>query len=237
MINTQLANKYPLKCIFQKTERQAVRTCINMETRVICSEMYLTSKELQNLKSKRYPKTTLNVDVKVENKISEEQQTTTQTVTNSKINDPKAKETKSKLKPEVFDGPILNKVRKEIPKAIMKNMTNSEELRKTSASAVSKPLVENNRGSKSSTENSKLKPEVTDGPSLNKVLEGIPKVSLKNMKKSQEFRKSSARAGSESMEEKFSNSKSSMPLAQWKIIFLSICLMLYYIFFYKKYIN
>ena len=80
-----------------------------METRVICSEMYLTSQELQNLKSKINPKATLNVDIEVENRTSEEQQTTTQTVTNSNSNDSRTKETKSKLKPEVVDG--LNKVK------------------------------------------------------------------------------------------------------------------------------
>ena len=138
-----------------------------METRVICSEMYLTSQELQNFKSKMNPKTTFNVDIEVENKTSEEQQT----VTNSNSNDPRTKETKSKLKPEVVDGPILNKVRKGIPKAMMTNMKNS-----------------------------------------------------------QEFRKSSERAGSHPMEEKFGNSKSSKPLAQWKIIFTTMCLMLYYMF-------
>ena len=133
--------------------------------------MYLTSQDLQNLKSKMNPKTTFNVDIEVENKTSEEQQTTTQTVTNSNSNDPRTKETKSKLKPEVVDGPILNKVRKGIPKAMMTNMKNS-----------------------------------------------------------QEFRKSSERARSQPMEEKFVNSKSSIPLAQWKIIFTIMCLMLYYMF-------
>ena len=92
-----------------------------METRVICSEMYLTSQELQNFKSKINPKATFNVDIEVENKTSEEQQTTTQTVTNSSSNDPRTKETKSKIKPDVFDGPILNKIKTGIPKAIMKN--------------------------------------------------------------------------------------------------------------------
>ena len=136
-----------------------------METRVICSEIYLTSQELQNLKIN--PKATLNDDIEVEDKTSE--QTTTQTVIKSNTNEPQTKETKSKLKPEVVDG--LNKVRKGIPKAMMTNMKNS-----------------------------------------------------------QEFRKSSERAGSQSMKEKFSNSKSSMPLAQWKIIFSTMCLILYYMF-------
>ena len=191
--------------------------------------MYLTSQDLQNLKSKMNPKTTFNVDIEVENKTSEEQQTTTQTVTSSNSNDPRTKETKSKLNSEVDDGPILNKVRKGIPKAMMKNITNSEELRKPSASAVSQPMKENNN--KSSFETiSTLKPEVANGPNSNKVLEGILKISMKNMKNSQEFRKSSERAGSQPMEEKISNSKSSMPLAQWKIIFSTMCLMLYYMF-------
>ena len=189
--------------------------------------MYLTSQELQNLKIN--PKATLNYDIEVEDKTSE--QTTTQTVIKSNTNEPQTKETKSKLKPEVVDGPILNKVRKGIPKAIMKNITNSQEFRKPSASAVSKPMEENTRGSKLSIERiSNLKPEVAEGPNFNKVLEGIPKVLMKNMKNSQEFRKSSERAGSQPMEENSSNNKSSMPLAQWKLIFLSMCLMLSYMF-------
>ena len=209
--------------IFQKTERQAVKTCISMETRVICSEMYLTSQELQNLKSKINPKATLNVDIEVENKTSEEQQTTTQTVTNSSTNDPRTKETKSKLKPDVFDGPILNKVKTGIPKAIMKNITNSQELRKPSASAISQPMKENNNNNKSLFATiSTLKPEVANEPSS--------KIAMKNMKNSQEFRKSSERAGSQPMEENSTNSKSSMPLAKWQLIFLSMCLMLFYMF-------
>ena len=207
--------------IFQKTERQAVKTCISMETRVICSEMYLTSQELQNLKSKINPKTTFNVDIEVENKTSE--QTTTQTVINSNTNDPRTKETKSKLKPDVFDGPILNKVKTGIPKAIMKNITNSQELRKPSASAISQPMKENNNNTKSSFATiSTLKPEVANGPNS--------KIAMKNMKNSQEFRKSSERAGSQPMEENSTNSKSSMPLAKWQLIFLSMCLMLFYMF-------
>ena len=207
--------------IFQKTERQAVKTCISMETRVICSEMYLTSQELQNLKSKINPKTTFNVDIEVENKTSE--QTTTQTVINSNTNDPRTKETKSKLKPDVFDGPILNKVKTGIPKAIMKNITNSQELRKPSASAISQPMKENNNNTKSSFATiSTLKPEVANGPNS--------KIAMKNMKKSQEFRKSSERAGSQPMEENSTNSKSSIPLAKWQLIFLSMCLMLFYMF-------
>ena len=207
--------------IFQKTERQAVKTCISMETRVICSEMYLTSQELQNLKSKINPKTTFNVDIEVENKTSE--QTTTQTVINSNTNDPRTKETKSKLKPDVFDGPILNKVKTGIPKAIMKNITNSQELRKPSASAISQPMKENNNNTKSSFATiSTLKPEVANGPNS--------KIAMKNMKNSQEFRKSSERAGSQPMEENSTNSKSSIPLAKWQLIFLSMCLMLFYMF-------
>ena len=207
--------------IFQKTERQAVKTCISMETRVICSEMYLTSQELQNLKSKINPKTTFNVDIEVENKTSE--QTTTQTVINSNTNDPRTKETKSKLKPDVFDGPILNKVKTGIPKAIMKNITNSQELRKPSASAISQPMKENNNNNKSSFATiSTLKPEVANGPNS--------KIAMKNMKNSQEFRKSSERAGSQPMEENSTNSKSSIPLAKWQLIFLSMCLMLFYMF-------
>ena len=207
--------------IFQKTERQAVKTCISTETRVICSEMYLTSQELQNLKSKINPKTTFNVDIEVENKTSE--QTTTQTVINSNTNDPRTKETKSKLKPDVFDGPILNKVKTGIPKAIMKNITNSQELRKPSASAISQPMKENNNNTKSSFATiSTLKPEVANGPNS--------KIAMKNMKNSQEFRKSSERAGSQPMEENSTNSKSSIPLAKWQLIFLSMCLMLFYMF-------
>ena len=192
-----------------------------METRVICSEMYLTSQELQNLKSKINPKATLNVDIEVENKTSEEQQTTTQTVTNSNSNDSRTKETKSKLKPEVVDG--LNKVKTGIPKAMMKDITNSQELRKPSASAISQPMKENNNNSKSSFATiSTLKPEVANGPNS--------KTAMKNMKNSQEFRKTSERAGSQPMGENLSNNKSSMPLAQWKLIFLSMCLILFYMF-------
>ena len=192
-----------------------------METRVICSEMYLTSQELQNLKSKINPKATLNVDIEVENKTSEEQQTTTQTVTNSNSNDSRTKETKSKLKPEVVDG--LNKVKTGIPKAMMKDITNSQELRKPSASAISQPMKENNNNSKSSFATiSTLKPEVANGPNS--------KTAMKNMKNSQEFRKSSERVGSQPMGENSSNNKSSMPLAQWKLIFLSMCLILFYMF-------
>ena len=187
--------------------------------------MYLTSQELQNLKIN--PKATLNDDIEVEDKTSE--QTTTQTVIKSNTNEPQTKETKSKLKPEVVDG--LNKVRKGIPKAMMKNDTNSQEFRKPSASAISQPMKENNNNSKSSLETiSTLKPEVAMGPNSNKVLEGIPKIAMKNMKNSQEFRKSSERTGSQPMEENSSNNKSSMPLAQWKLIFLSMCLMLSYMF-------
>ena len=132
--------------------------------------MYLTSQELQNLKSIMNPKTTFNIDMEVKSKTSEEQQTSTQTVTNSNNNDPRPKETKSKLKPEFVDGSILNKVRKGIPKAMMKNMTNSEKLQKSTTSAVSKPLEENSSSSKSSIETiSKLKTKVADGPNLNKV--------------------------------------------------------------------
>ena len=183
--------------------------------------MYLTSQELQNLKSKINPKTTFNVDIEVENKTSE--QTTTQTVINSNTNDPRTKETKSKLKPDVFDGPILNKVKTGIPKAIMKNITNSQELRKPSASAISQPMKENNNNTKSSFATiSTLKPEVANGPNS--------KIAMKNMKNSQEFRKSSERAGSQPMEENSTNSKSSIPLAKWQLIFLSMCLMLFYMF-------
>ena len=183
--------------------------------------MYLTSQELQNLKSKINPKATLNVDIEVENRTSEEQQTTTQTVTNSNFNDSRTKETKSRLKLEVVDG--LNKVKTGIPKATMKDITNSQELRKPSASAISQPMKENNNNSKSSFATiSTLKPEVANGPNS--------KTAMKNMKNSQEFRKSSERVGSQPMGENSSNNKSSMPLAQWKLIFLSMCLILFYMF-------
>ena len=84
-------------------------------------------------------------------------------------------------------------------------------------------MKENNNNSKSSFATiSTLKPKVANGPNS--------KTAMKNMKNSQEFRKTSERAGSQPMEENSTNSKSSMPLAKWQLIFLSMCLMLFYMF-------